>query len=508
MSSYWIESTAGTSYPQLDGDLEVDVAIIGGGITGVTAALLLKRAGKRVALLEMKRIARGATGYTTAKLTSGHNVIYSALEQTFGANGSRVYAEANQAGLQQVRSLAEELGIDCDLEPRANYVYAGSAEAVFRIEEEVKAARRAGLAVSLVKETSLPYPVAAAARLENQAQFHPRKYVLGLAEAVPGDGSHVFEQTRARDVRQGELSTVLTQHGVVRARHVIVATHLPFEDSGLYFAKTHPQRSYAIAFPIGDESAPDGMFISADQPTRSLRTAPRDGGRLLIVGGEGHKTGQGDAAESYGRLEAWARGHFAVELVPYRWATHDYVSIDRVPFVGPLLPWRTRVWVATGYGKWGMTNGTAAALILADLVLERKNPWAELFSSRRVRSLVSRSFVRENANVVRRLVGDRLKLPGREAIEALAPGEGAVVRVEGETLAVSRSEDGSLAGVSPRCTHLGCHVGWNNAERTWDCPCHGSRYLPDGSVIEGPAVRDLATRQVAGSADSSTRTRT
>jgi glycine/D-amino acid oxidase-like deaminating enzyme/nitrite reductase/ring-hydroxylating ferredoxin subunit len=508
MSSYWVESTPETDYPRLDGDLEFDVAVVGGGITGVTAALLLKRAGKRVALLEMKRIAHGATGYTTAKLTSGHNVIYSALEQTFGVEGARTYAEANQAGLERIRSLAAELGIDCDLESRANYVYAGSAEAVSEIEAEVEAARRAGLEVSLVKETSLPYPVAAAARLENQAQFHPRKYVLGLAAEVPGDGSHLFEQTRARDVRHGEPCTVLTQHGVVRARDVLVASHLPFEDAGLYFAKTHPQRSYAIAFPIPEDAAPDGMFISADQPTRSLRTAPADAGRLLIVGGEGHKTGQGDAAESYRRLETWARGHFPVESVPYRWATHDYVSVDRVPFVGPLLPWRTRVWVATGYGKWGLTNGTAAALILTDVVLGRENEWAELFSSRRVRSLVSRSLVRENANVVRRFVADRLKLPGREAIEGLAPGEGAVVRVEGETLAVSRSEDGSLTAVSPRCTHLACYVAWNGAERTWDCPCHGSRYLPDGSVIEGPAVRDLAPRQVPGSADSSTRTRT
>jgi glycine/D-amino acid oxidase-like deaminating enzyme/nitrite reductase/ring-hydroxylating ferredoxin subunit len=508
MSSYWVESTPETGYPRLDGDLEVDVAVVGGGITGVTTAFLLKRAGKRVALLEMKRIARGATGYTTAKLTSGHNAIYSQLEQTFGPDGARTYADANQAGLEQIRTLAGELGIDCDLESRANYVYASSAESTPRIEAEVEAARRAGLDVSLVKETSLPYPVAAAARLENQAQFHPRKYVLGLAEAVPGGGSHLFEETRARDVRRGEPCTVLTQHGVVRAQDVIVASHLPFEDAGLYFAKTHPVRSYAIAFPIDAESAPDGMFISADEPTRSLRTAPADGGRLLIVGGEGHKTGQGDAAESYRRLEAWAREHFPVESVPYRWATHDYVSVDRVPFVGPLLPWRTRVWVATGYGKWGLTNGTAAALILTDLVLGRENPWAELFSSRRVRSLASRSLVRENANAARRFVAGRLKLPGAEVVDVLAPGEGAVVRLEGETLAVSRAEDGSLVAVSPRCTHLGCYVGWNGVERTWDCPCHGSRYLPDGSVIEGPAVSDLAPRQVPGSADSSTRTRT
>jgi nitrite reductase/ring-hydroxylating ferredoxin subunit len=234
------------------------------------------------------------------------------------------------------------------------------------------------------------------------------------------------------------------------------------------------------------------MFLSVDRSTRSLRTIPFGDGVLLLVGGEGHKTGQADTTRHYDRLEQWARSHFELGDVEFRWSTHDYVSVDRVPFVGPLAPWSERIWVATGYGKWGMTNGTAAAMILTDLILGRPNAWAQLFTSRRVRSLMTGSLLRENADAVRRLIGDRTALPGAHALEALTPGEGVVVRIAGRKLAVSRREDGELVAVSPTCTHMGCLVAWNTAELTWDCPCHGSRYLPDGAVIEGPAVRDLS----------------
>jgi nitrite reductase/ring-hydroxylating ferredoxin subunit len=196
------------------------------------------------------------------------------------------------------------------------------------------------------------------------------------------------------------------------------------------------------------------------------------------------------------------RERFGLEDFRYRWATHDYKSVDNVPFVGRLLPWSTDVWVATGFGKWGMTNGTAAAILLADLLTGRENAWADFFSPHRARSFFSRSLISENANVAKRFLGDRLGLSGRERLDTLKPGEGALVRVDGETLAVSRGEDGSLTAVAPRCTHLGCYVTWNLAEKTWDCPCHGSRYLADGSLIQGPATGDLASRQLAASLNS------
>jgi glycine/D-amino acid oxidase-like deaminating enzyme/nitrite reductase/ring-hydroxylating ferredoxin subunit len=505
VSSFWIESTAETGYPQLEGDIEVDIAVVGAGITGITTAYLLKQAGKRVALLEMKRVARGATGYTTGKVTAGHNLIYAFLERRFGEDGARKYAQANQAAIEKTHSLVDELGIDCDLETKANYAYAEKPESVPQIEAEVAAANRAGLSATFVRETPLPFQVTGAIRIDDQAEFHPRRYLLPLVEQVAGDGSFVFEKTRVRDVRHGTPCTVEVDSGSVRAGAVVLATHLPFEDQGLLFTKAHPHRSYAIAGRVDAASAPDGMFISVDQPTRSLRTTPHEGGLLLIVGGEGHKTGQAeDTRVPYRRLKEWASERFHLDDFPYQWATHDYTSVDRVPFIGRLVPWRSDVWVATGYGKWGMTNGTAAAQLIADRLLGREKDWADLFAPHRTRSFASRSFAAENANVAKRFFADRIGLPGGERLEALDRGEGSLVRIQGNTLAVSRSEDGLLTAVSPRCTHLGCLVSWNRAEQTWDCPCHGSRYLADGTLIQGPAVTDLPRRDLpqAGAASA------
>jgi glycine/D-amino acid oxidase-like deaminating enzyme/nitrite reductase/ring-hydroxylating ferredoxin subunit len=494
--SLWIESSPGTAYRSLRGDAAVDVAVIGAGITGATAALLLKRAGKTVALLDMKGVGRGATGYTTAKVTSGHGAIYGPLRRRFGEEGARLYAAANEAAIGEIRAIAERERIDCELEEQANFVYTERREAVAELKEEVEAARAAGLAASLVGDPGLPYPVAAAVRLDGPAQFHPRKYVLGLVAAVDGDGSHVFERSRATDVRSRRAPVVETAEGRVRARDVVVATHLPFEDKAMLFARAYPARSYAIAAAVAAADAPGGMHISIDEPTRSVRTAPGDDGRrLLLVGGEGHKTGQQPDTEGcYARLEAWMAERFGAGPAEYRWSTQDYISVDRAPFAGRLAPGVAHVWGATAYGKWGMTNGTAAAQVVVDGILGRPNPWAALFSSRRVRSLLSRRFASVNAAASGHLVGDRLRVAGRDAADRLAPGEGIVVRSGRRALAVSRGDDGELVAVSARCTHLGCLVTWNPAERSWDCPCHGSRFLADGTLIQGPAVADLERR--------------
>jgi glycine/D-amino acid oxidase-like deaminating enzyme/nitrite reductase/ring-hydroxylating ferredoxin subunit len=492
--SFWIESTPETDYPTLTGGVSVDVAVIGAGITGLTAATLLKRAGKTVAVVEAKRIARGASGYTTAKVTAGHGVIYSELMKTFGAEGARVYAEANQAALDGVARFVEEEGLDCDFERKANYVYAESDDEASALEREVDAARRCGLEVSFADDAPLPYDVAGAIRLENQAQFHPRKYLLALAQAIPGDGSHVFELTRALDVADRAPCEVKTDRGTLLARDVILATHLPFLDLGLFFAKTHPHRSYAVAAPIEAGRAPDGMFINSGTPTRSVRTI-RDGDRLLLqVGGNGHKAGEEpNTPERYRQLEEFLRRHWPhAGPVEYRWSTQDYMSVDRVPYVGKLRRRSAHVMTATGFNKWGMTNGTAAAMILSDRILGRENEWAQLFDAKRLKARAAAgTFVKEGASVGFRFVADRLRRAERSSPDELRNGEGAIVRVGGWKRAVYRDDTGSLHVLSPVCQHLACIVSWNPAERTWDCPCHGSRYTGEGRMIQGPTVKDL-----------------
>jgi glycine/D-amino acid oxidase-like deaminating enzyme/nitrite reductase/ring-hydroxylating ferredoxin subunit len=496
-ASLWIESCPETDYPPLHGTVAVDVAILGAGIVGATAATLLKRAGRTVALVESKRVARGVTGYTTAKLTSGHGLIYANLAERFGPDGAQAYAESNQAAIQLVTRLVEELRIECDLERRPNLVYTERSAEVGQIEAEVEAASRAGLSVSFVNDTDLPFPVAGAIRLEDQAQFHPLKYLLPLVETVAGAGSHVFEQTRALDVEEDDRCRVETDRGTVVARHVIVATHIPFLDRGFFFAKEHPQRSYAIAMPLGDGATPEGMYINVSAPTRSIRTAPSDSGRLLLLGGEGHRPGEERNTERrYRNLEAFARDAFGIADPPtHRWSTQDYATVDRLPYIGRLTRRSEHILVATGFGKWGMSNGTLAAQILTDAVLGRRNLWASLYDAKRVKPVASaRTFATENAKVAAHWVGDRVEA---RPLADLQPGEGGIVKADGRRVAAYRDDDGAVHAVSPVCTHLGCYVQWNDAEESWDCPCHGSRFGTDGSVIQGPAVKDL--RQVSTS---------
>lgn len=478
---YWLES-AEPAYAALAGDVEVDVAVIGAGITGVAVAYELKQAGRTVALVEQSAIGFGATGYTTAKLTVGHSLIYAALIDSFGVETARAYARSNQQALERIAALVQEHGIDCDLERASNFVYTEASEKVAEIEREAEAARAAGIDAELTTETDLPYDVLAAVRVDDQAQFHPWKFIAALARLVDGDGSHVFELTRATGVDSGDPCVVETSGGAVRARHVVVATQLPFLDRGLFFAKAHPLRSHAVAAEVGE--APHGMYISVEEPTRSVRSAPgREGGRVLIVGG----------ASPYDELESFMGERFDGAEATYRWSTHDYIPADKLPYVGRLRRGDDRILTATGYAKWGMTKGVLAAGILTDAILGRPNEWAELYDAKRIDLRRSaKKLARENGAVGLRFFADRLKpRDGREEIERLAPGEGTVARVGARQIAAYRDDEGTLHTLSARCTHLGCIVGWSPDDRAWECPCHGSRFAADGTAVQGPATADL-----------------
>ena len=470
----------------------MDVAVLGGGIVGVSTALLLKRAGMTVAVVEADRVGSGVTGHTTAKLSSLHGLTYTQLSSNFGDDGARAHGEANQAAIEQIAQWVEDEGIECDFRRKPNYTYASTRESLADVEREVEVAQRVGLPASYTEETDLPYPVAGAIRLESQAEFHPRRFVLALAELIPGEGSHVFERTRATGVSEGRPCRVETTGPPLTAGAVVVATHFPFLDRGLYFARIHPERSYALGVRVRG-ATPQGMYISADQPTRSIRSHPLPDGEILIVGGEGHKTGQGgDTLERYRALERFARDHWDVESVEYQWASQDNEAVDHVPYIGRLAPHSRRLYTATGFKKWGLAQGVAAAMILEDLILGRKNAWASLYDPTRMKPLASvKDLVKENANVAGRFVGDRLTKRGSRDAEDLAPGEGDIAQLDGEKVAAFRDEEGTLHAVSPVCTHLGCQVNWNSGDRSWDCPCHGSRFSPDGEILHGPAVSPL-----------------
>ena len=490
--SLWVTTTDGTSYPSLDGDANADVVVIGAGITGLTTARLLAEAGVNVVVLEADHVCSGVTGYTTAKITSLHKLIYASLLEKHSLERGRAYGEANEAAIAEIARLVERDGIDCDFQRAPSFTYTTQESNIAQIEAEVEAATRLGLPVAFTTETDLPYEVRAAVRFDGQAHFHPRRYCLGLADAVVASGGRVFERTRATNVREGSSCHVTTDRGTVTSQQVVVATHLPFMNDGAYFARAHPYRSYALSARI-EGQPPRGMYINVEAPTRSVRPGPE--GRV-IVSGQGHKVGQeDDTNKHYEALDQFTRDTFGGADIDHRWSAQDYSTVDGIPYVGRLTPGSDAVFVGTGYGKWGMTNGTAAGMIIRDLIVGRDSPWAEAFDSTRVKPRASiKDLVTENLDVAKRFVADRLHSLRRHPASELAPGEGAIVEYEGEKVAAYRDDEGALHTVSPVCTHMGCEVAFNTAERTWDCPCHGSRFDADGRVIQAPAYEDLARK--------------
>lgn len=492
-ASYWIDSTPEANFSPLSNTVSVDVAIVGGGIAGLTAATLLKQAGKSVAVIESREIATGVSGHTTAKVTSLHQLVYADLIKELGEDKARIYAESNQAAVEQVAKFVDQGQIDCDFSRQSTYTFAETPENLPQVEAEVEAATKLGLPASFVQKTSLPFPVAGAVKFDHQVQFHARKYLLHLAQGLLGEGGYVFEGTRVQTVEEGNPCQVITDKGVVRAQDVLVTTNLPILDQGLFFAKTYPKRSYIVGARIDPAQAPEGMFIGSGKNYRSIRTTPYEDGLLLLVGGEGHKVGSvSDTQERFLKLEQYARDRFGVNEFEYHWSTQDMVSFDKLPYIGKLTPLNNHVYVATGFSLWGMSKGTLAGMLLTDLLLARANPWAGLYDATRATPFLTQEFFKESVDVATRWVGDRFKGTQIDSLSEVLPGEGRLVTLNGDKVAAYRDDQGAVHTVSAVCPHLACIVNWNAAEKSWDCPCHGSRFTYEGKIIQGPAVKDLA----------------
>ncbi|MFE1467086.1 FAD-dependent oxidoreductase [Nocardiopsis dassonvillei] len=494
--SVWTVVENQPEFPRLSQDVEVDVAVVGGGIVGLTTALLARRAGAgSVAVLEAGRLGQGTTGHTTGKVTSQHGLVYAGLIDRYGQDLARVYADANQAGVELVAELAGEYGIDCDLTRAPAVAYTRDPAQRRTLEEEAAAAQRLRLPASLVETTDLPFGIEAAVRFDQQLHFHSGRYVAGLAEALSAAGGQVFEHTRVLEVEEERDGTVRvrTDDATVRASSVVVATLLPINMIGGYFARTRPFRSFGLAARLHGP-APQEMAISIDSPSRSTRPWPDRGPNGLIVVGGGHETGTGqDTQALWDDLEQWTRSTFDVDAVEYRWSGQDYTTADQVPYIGR-SSMNDRILVATGFNKWGLSNGTAAAVILSDLLQGRDNPWLAMFDATRVgdAKAVGR-LIKDNLKVGADMVGGHLGRLYPHHARHLDRGQGGVVEVDGDSVGAYRDERGGLHAVSLNCTHLGCRLAWNAAETSWDCPCHGSRYDTDGSVLNGPAVKPLPT---------------
>ena len=357
--SLWLATSQAGSYPALESDLSADVAVIGAGITGLVTAALLQREGLDVVVIDQHGLGTGVTGHTTAKVSSLHGLTYSRLRSSFGEDAAHAYGAANERGIELIEQLAGEHSIECDWRRRANYTYAASDGDRSKVEDEATAALEAGLPASFVEDVPLPYPTHGAVRFDDQAEFQPYKFLMRLADALIAGGARLFERTRALRLHDGAPCRVETDRGTISAGHAVVANHFPFTDRALFFARMHPERSYCLAARI-EGPPPNGMFISASSPTRSIRSHPVGGQELLIVGGEGHKVGQGgDHGARYRTLAAFAEENWSVEEVLYRWSSQDNMPADGVPFVGKLTPRSRASYTATGFRKWGLAMGAA-----------------------------------------------------------------------------------------------------------------------------------------------------
>lgn len=482
------------TYAPLTPSRDLDVLVVGAGITGLTTALLLAEAGRDVTVVEALQIGHGTTGGTTGKVTSQHGLIYQELVDQHGEDVARTYAKTNEGAITLVREIVARHGIEAGLSERDAYVFSERQDQAGRVRREAEIAARLGLPATWTEETELPFDVVGAVRFTGQAQVQAVDYLHGLAAAVDAHAhGAVHEGTRVTAVEEdGDDVVVETSTGTVRAREVVLATLIPILDRGFEFARMEPKRTYGIAVRAPGDVAPEGMYLSAEEPTRSTRRHDSPEGTFLVVVGDAHRTGADrDTMRHDAALAAFARERFGLDDIAYRWSAQDFVPADILPFIGP-TPFADHISVATGFQKWGLSWGTAAARILCDQLLGRPHPAAEVVTPRRTNLAASaKLLVEHNVDSAARFVGDRMS-PDAASIDDIPPGSGGIVRDGASFLAVARHPDGSVTTRSAVCRHLGCLVQWNAGERSWDCPCHGSRYDTDGTVLEGPAVQPLS----------------
>jgi glycine/D-amino acid oxidase-like deaminating enzyme/nitrite reductase/ring-hydroxylating ferredoxin subunit len=471
-------------HPALGTDLDVDVAVVGGGIVGLATAWRLREAGASVAVLEAREVAAATSGNTTAKLSSLQGLAYSQLAR-HGQETAARFADANEAGIAWIASLVEGLGIECGWQRTANHTFADDPAELPKLERELEASRGAGLATELVSEAPLPFAISGAVRLEGQAQFDPVAFLRHLATVLDDGDQMVFERTRVSQVLPGQ---VRTETGFrVSADHIVLATHLPISDRVGLFARVEPMASFAITVQL-QQPVVGGMFIDT-AGRHSLRSAEIDGTRAAIVAGHGHRLGTGDPLRSLAELERYALDRLDAPAARYRFDAHDFVTEDRLPFVGFVHPGSETILTATGMNKWGLALGAECGRMLAETVNTGEPGWPAAFDIKRLPR--PRSLPTLAANGVKtgwHLLRDRLR---RTETDRIQPGGGAIVGSGLGQEAVHRDDDGRLHRLSARCTHLGCIVAYNQAARTWDCPCHGSRFDTDGTVLEGPASAPL-----------------
>ena len=497
--SYWVESTPKTNYPSLNKNINTDVLIIGGGITGIVTSYILnkKNPSLNITIVEANKMAMGATSNTTAKITSQHGLLYNYLANSFGKDTAKKYLFSNEEAIKTISNIIKCENIDCDFSMQDSYVYTCNKQNVSKIIDEISAVNFLGFNASFEKECPLPFPIEGAIKFPNQAQFHPRKYLLSLLKILEKRNINIFENSMVHDIKHiNDKYEIYINDYKVSANHLVMASHYPIKNfPGMYFIKMYQDSSYAIGVDIGNDVF-DGIYISCDEPTTTFRNTIYENGRkLLIIGGSSHKTGDTNVniEDSYNNLESYIKKLYPKAKIKYKWMTEDCISLDKIPYIGEFSKFLPNMYVATGFKKWGMTTSHVAAQIICDKILGKENMYEDIYTATRLKPIKnSKEFGNMLKQSIYSLAINKLS-PPIKSYKELENDSGGIVDYKGKKLGIFKDENGKLFAIIPYCKHLGCELSWNNLEKTWDCPCHGSRYDYLGKIITEPTTENLET---------------
>ncbi|NJW52266.1 FAD-dependent oxidoreductase [Salinimicrobium oceani] len=495
-SSIWNSTAPLTNFPTLKESIVVDVAIVGGGITGVTSAYLLAKSGKKVALLEAEKISGGTSGYSTGNLYAMVDKRLHHIQSKWSEETAGKVARSRMTAVNFIENLVKEHQIDCDFRRVPWYLFSETDKKDKTIEKEIAAAAHYNLEVHELDDLPLPVPVSKAIKVDQQAQFNPSAFVRKLAQKIDSENCRIFENSPVYHIEKEEELILSTASGTVTAQKVILATHTP---KGIYALQTalYPYREYAIAAKLKSGDIPEGIYwdTEADFHT-SMRTYSKGEDNYVLVLGGHHKVGQeDDYSRFYEKLEQNARRFFDVEEIEYKWSAQHYKPADGLPYIGESPD--DNIFLATGFSTDGLTYGVLSAMILNDQLNDRHNEWSDLYKASRFTPVKSaKNFIKENLNVAKQYLKDLPRKAEADSFSEIMPGQGKVVEVDDEKWAVFKDDAGQLHCQSAVCTHMDCIVDWNDAEKSWDCPCHGSRFKATGEVIEGPAFSPLDKRSM------------
>lgn len=475
--SYWSKTVELPDFPSLEGDRKVEVAVIGAGMAGLLTAYYLRKQGIEAVVLEAEKVASGQTRNTTAKITAQHGLIYHKLLDTLGEEVARQYADANAQAICAYQAVVQKEKIDCKMTEKPAYLY--SLRETEPLKREAEAAKKLGFQADFTTQTELPFPIKGAARFDGQAHFHPLAFIKGI---LPG-----LEIKEHTPVKRVENNRIYTDRGVVTADKVVFATHYPFPlTPGYYFLRMHQERSYVLALEGAGELT--GMYLGVDEDAGWSLVSQE---KTLFLGGGSHRTGENKEGGKYAALRQKAKEFWPDAQEVAHWSAQDCMTLDGVPYIGQFSSSQPDWYVATGFGKWGMTSSMAAAQMICDAITGRENAFSQAFSPLRFTpSASAKAFFQEGAHAVRDL-SRQVFAPAREEIEKLPEGRGGIVELEGEKVGVYKDEQGETYIVSVKCPHLGCQLEWNPDEKSWDCPCHGSRFDYRGNLLDNPAQEDL-----------------